>query len=82
MSVQRAIDVCKKMASDGEVLQFDVGVICASQDTDPKAVMSKLASEDIHTVEYDCPQYQTVSLSAKSDNESIRRAAKFSGFGK
>ena len=82
MNVQRAIDVCKKMSSNGEVIQFDVDTICASQDADPAVVMSRLAEEDIHTVTYDCPQYQAVNLSARGDNEAIRRAAKFSGFGK
>ena len=82
MNVQRAIDVCKKMSNDGEVLQFDVGIICASQDVDPSDVMSTLAAEGVHTVVYDNPQYQAISLSAQGNNESIRRAAKFSGFRK
>lgn len=82
MNVQRAIDVCKKMSNGGEVLRFDVETISASQDADPSDVMGRLASEGLHTVEYDCPQYQAVSLSARGDNESIRRAAKFSGMGR
>ena len=77
---ERAKDVCKKMAHDGEVLQFDVQTICASLDADPQAVMDSLASDGVHTVSYECPEFQSVTLSANKDNEGFRRVAKFSRF--
>ena len=80
--IQRALDVCKKLSHDGDVLQFDVDTICASQDLDPQDVMARLASEGVHTVTYACPEFSSVTLAAASDNTGFRRTAKFSRFHK
>lgn len=81
-SVRRACDILKKVAHNGEVIEFDVLNVSAAMQVEPHVVSHALVQDGVHTVDYEAPQFSVYKLSAKEELVGVKRAAAFARFKK
>jgi hypothetical protein len=81
LATLRAIDVCRKMTFNGELIDYDFRVICAATGANPDTVRQEVLNSGAHVVQYETPEYEPFySGIAKQEISTIRRAASFGPF--
>jgi hypothetical protein len=79
-SIRRASEILKKVAHNGEVIEYDVLNVSAAMSLDASEVSRALAADGVHTVDYETPQFQVQKLASRDVLTDIKRAASFSKF--
>lgn len=72
----RAIQLCGRMAYNGEVIELDVENFCASTGASLTAVKKALADQGLQVVAYEVPQFKPYYMKARSEVAEMGRAAK------